>query len=363
MNDVMINALGEVPHAQSEARALAQRPYIATAGPNRGHSVVAYHTGQFDGSGKPVYGEKRIHSNATLRKDEWIQLDNQVLESARERLVIVDDMREAGLTHNAGGLGTIVSEWETSSEMTDADVTMDGESKTDKDDQEFGLQGVPIPVIQKPFTIGERMLMSSRQRGADLETTKGVEAGRAIARTSEKLVFYGSKVSNVNSAGDKYSIPGLTTFGGRATASISDWDDDDNVTPEDIDQDILALVAHMEKNERHFGPFNLYIPAEYARRFREDYKDFGTRSLMDVVEGRDVIARVRVSDVLNKGDVVMVQMERTVLDLAMAADLTTVQWESGSGWTNNFQSFAAWAPRLKQDFDGHSGIMHATVGE
>jgi hypothetical protein len=53
---------------------------------------------------------------------------------------------------------------------------------------------------------------------------------------------------------------------------------------------------------------------------------------------------------------------RDVIDLAVGSDLATVQWASDSGWTNYFQVFTAFAPRLKRDFDGRVGFMHATTG-
>lgn len=347
--------------SMTEQGILGRRPYIATSGRYAGQSVIAVNTGKVANDGSPVYAEQPIQANATLRKDEWLDLENTILTSARERLVVVDDLRNAGLTYNAGGLGTIISEWESSSEMTDAEITMDGESTANKDRQEFDLHGVPIPVIQAPFSIPERMLLASRQRGAALDTTMGVEAGRAIARTSERMVFYGANIGAANSAGQRYTVPGLTTFGGRATYTISDWTDTANVSPEDIFGEVLNMVKKMETEERHYGPFTLYVPGAYASRFREDFKEYSDKTLMERVTDEDVISRVRVSDVLETGNVVLVQMERTVLDLAIASDVTTVQWESGSGWSNHFQSFAAWAPRLKQSYDGFTGIMHGST--
>lgn len=347
--------------AGGENAILAQRPYLATNGKNAGHPVITYNTGQMDEKGMPVYGERRITANATLRKDEWVDLEDQILEAARERLVIVDDLQAAGLTYNVGGLGTLISEWETGSEMTDAEITMDGESTRDKDRQEFGLDGVPIPVIGKDFKIGERMLMASRQRGAGLDVTQGVEAGRSVARTSEALVFNGSNIGASNSAGDRYRIPGLTTFEGRATYTMSDWSDEGNVSTQDIFSELLQMVQQMETEERHYGPFTVYIPGEYAYRFRQDFKQHGDKTLMERALDEDVIDRIRVSDVLGSGNVVMVEMKRETLDLGVASDVSTVQWESGSGWTNMFQTFAAWAPRLKSDFDGNCGILHAST--
>ncbi len=346
--------------AGGENAILAKKPYIATHGRHKGKPVVAFNTGKKDESGNPIYGEQPIQINATtLRKDEWVRLDEEVIEAARERLVIVDDLISAGLTHDVGGLGTMISEWETASEMTDAEISMDGETESNKDRQEFGLEGVPIPVVQKRFSIGERMLLASRQRGASLDVTQGTEAARAVARASEKLVFQGASVT-ANSAGRRYGIPGLLNFSGRATLSISNWALV-GTTPEQILKELLQMVAKLETEERRYGPFKVYIPGVYASRFREDFKANSDKTLMQRALEEETIDAIRISDALPAGNVVMIEMNKGVIDLAMASDLTTIQWQSGSGWTNNFQVFAAWAPRLKQDFDGHCGILHASV--
>lgn len=339
---------------------LAMRPYIATHGRHRGQPVIAVNTGGLDESGNPVYSERPLQTNAngTLRKDEWVLLEDQIIEATRERLVIVGDLQAAGLTYNVGGLGTILSEWETGSEITDAKITMDGESSGEKDAQEFGLNGVPIPIIHKEFSIGTRMLEASRTRGAALDVTTGTEAGRSVARRSEQLVFFGSSLSAKDSAGNQFAIPGLLTFSGRATYTIANWA---VASGETILANILAMISLAETQERAFGPFNLYVPGAYAGRLREDFKANSDKTLMQRILGIPEIKAVRISDVLTTGNVVLVQMSRGTIDLAVASDVTTVQWQSGSGWTNHFQTFAAWAPRIKQDFDGHCGVVHGSV--
>jgi uncharacterized linocin/CFP29 family protein len=334
----------------------ARRPYVN----ERGECVISVNTGQKDAKGMPVFRE-RLVNNATLRKDEWVRIDAQVLESYRERLVILDDLRSLGLVHPVGGLGVMISEWEKASEITDAEVTMDGESQTEKDRQEFGINGVPIPIIQKRFSIGERALLASRTRGAGLDVSTGMEAARAVARKSEKMIFNGSVMGTVVADGNTYTISGLTTFAQRALATISDWGDD-ATTPEDILDEILDMVQTMETTHRRYGPFTLYVPGAYAFQFRRDFKANGDKTLLDRVLDTKVIRAVRFSDVLATGNVIMVQMTSDVIDLATAADVSTIQWSSPSGWTNEFQVFGAYAPRLKSDYDGRTGIMHATVG-
>ncbi|QDP55370.1 MAG: putative major capsid protein [Prokaryotic dsDNA virus sp.] len=347
---------GDFAGLASENGALAKRPYISTNGRNAGHSVITVNTGQLDNTGQPIYAERRVNVNATLRKDEWINLDNTIIEAARERLVIVDDLMSAGLTYNVGGLGTMIAEWETASEVTDARITMDGDTVTERDKQEFGLNGVPIPLIHKDWRISERALLASRTRGAALDVTTGQEMARAVARTWEGMVFNGGGITTGG-----YSIPGLTTFASRETYTISDWSDTVNVSPEDIHTEILEMVQQLETSARAYGPFTLYVPGAYAFRFRQDFKEFSDKTLMERVTDEDVISRVRFSDVLATGNVVMVEMTSRTIDLAMAADVTTVQWQSGSGFTNHFKTYAASAPRLKADFDGRCGILHGST--
>lgn len=342
--------------ALSKLDALANRPYIN----HRGQSVIAVHAGLND-KGEPQYREQPININATLRKDEWRRIDATVLESYRERLSVVEALRAAGLTFPVGGLCVIISEYETVSEITDAEVTMDGESQTDKDRVEFGLAGVPIPIIQKRFGIGERVLLASRTRGAGLDVTTGQEAARAVARTAERIVLFGSSVGQQTVEGTTYTISGLTNFAQRALASMQDWGDA-GTTPEEILADIMNFVRILETQERRFGPFLLIVPGAYAWRFRQDFKALGERTLMERVMAEPAIRGVVVSDVLTVGNVLMVQPTSDVLDLAEAAGLTTIQWASPSGWTNEFQVYEAFAPRLKTDHDGRCGILHATIG-
>ena len=343
------------PIAGSEAGILAHRPYIAIAGKNAGKAVVAVNSGRVDEKGSPIYVEK-LTANATLRKDEWLSLDQQIIEMARQRLVIVEDLRAAGLVQNVGGLGTLISEWETGSAITDAEATMDGESTADQDNQEFGLSGVPIPVIQKPFKISERQLMASRTRGSALDVTTGLEAARAVARKSEDMLFNGLTMGKVKS----YSVYGLTNHPNRATISLTyDWSLA-ATTGANVLEDVMALIKKAETDERGIGPYNIYVSTDAAYKFREDYTSNYGKTLLDRILEIPEISNVRFSDKVKSKNAVLLQMDKTTIDLAVASDVTNVQWNSPSGWTHNFQTFAAWAPRIKGDYDGHLAVVHGT---
>lgn len=341
--------------AGNEASVLAKRPYIATEGRNAGKAVIAVNSGRRDDKGNPLYVEQ-LTANATLRKDEWISLDEALITVARQRLTVVEDFRAAGLVQNVGGLGTIVSEWETASALTDARATMDGESLVEQDNQAFGLSGVPIPIIQKPFKISERQLQASRMRGASLDLSTGVEAAQAVARKTEDMLVNGLSLGKV----DGYSVYGLTNHPSRSTLTLSyDWSDG-ATTGANIMDDILAMIKKAENDERGYGPYNLYVATDAAFHFRDDYTSSYSQTLMDRVLAIPEISNVRFTDKLATKNAVLVQMDRMTIDLAVASDITNVQWDSGSGWTHYFQHFAAWAPRLKADYDGHLAVVHGS---
>jgi hypothetical protein len=353
--------------SDGEAAILSKRPYINSLGA----LVVDVPSGRTT-KGAMTYRQREIASpgnfnaNATLRKDEWLTLDLELLESFRERLTVVDDLRAKGLVHNVGGLGVIISEWENASEITDAAIDMTGEppGTGQKDRQEFGLNGVPIPVIHKEFDIGERVLMASRTRGASLDVTTGLEASRSCARTVESMFVNGvsGALGASNSAGNTYLIYGFTNFPNRVQyTTLSDWSDS-ATTQETILSEILQMVQTMEEDQRRFGPFGLYIPADCSFQFYDDYKAESDKTLMQRVLEDPRIEFVKVADTLAAGNVLLIQLDKSTVDIAEASPESNIQWASGSGWTNHFQTFAALAPRIKTDFDGRCGVLHGTEG-
>jgi len=74
------------------------------------------------------------------------------------------------------------------------------------------------------------------------------------------------------------------------------------------------------------------------------------------------MAGITVVDRLEDANVIMVQLTRDVVDLAIAQDITTVQWQEMGGMQEKFKVMAVWVPRFKSDFDGKCGICHLWAG-
>ena len=67
-----------------------------------------------------------LRTNGLLRKQEWEAFDTAVVEVARQRLNGIADLRAAGLVRDLGGLGVLIDEWESMSDMESASVDMSG---------------------------------------------------------------------------------------------------------------------------------------------------------------------------------------------------------------------------------------------
>lgn len=339
---------------------------IVTA-PSQVGGMLVNHSGQIDVSGARPWVENgqtyinvngkayAIQTNGLLQKDEWISYDSTVRRITEDRLVGIADLQSAGLVYNAGDLGSTIAEWEASSDMTDAEANMAGVTMTEKDSMAFQLAGVPIPVIRKDFTVNIRRLLASRRVGASIDTMQAALAARKVAEKSEEMLFNGlSSLGNVSG----YTVYGYTNHPNRVTGSVVDYTDTATVSGADIVDNVLAMISAAE-GKQHYGPYNLYIPSNFWSRLRADYSDNkGDNTILERIEAIPQIRKVAVADRLTDSNVVLVQMTAEVVDLAVAQDVTTVQWERGDGMQTNFAVMAAWAPRIKADYASNLGIVH-----
>ena len=82
--------------------------------------------GDKGGSHITINGNTIVHNAATLRKDEWKQMDDAVLAEAQLRMIGAADLYSRNLVYNiSNGLGTTVLETENLSDFSDAEMNMD----------------------------------------------------------------------------------------------------------------------------------------------------------------------------------------------------------------------------------------------
>lgn len=291
-----------------------------------------------------------LRTNSVLQKDEWIELDQRVVQVARERLTVVDDLITSGLTLNMGGIGTVISQYQIESDMSPATVNMEADSEMDMDILNYNYASVPIPIISKGFKIGIRQLEASRRMGSNIDFSNADVAARKVAEGMEDLVIKGY---GKTFAGNR--IYGYTTHPNRVTGvAIGSWTNIDNIY-----DTVLAMIASANKVNK-FGPYILYVPGDQSVNLFKVYNDGSGQTVAQRLQNVSSIVNVRIADRLPSNNAVLVQTTSDTVDLAIAQALITVEWSNNGNLSTNYKVLTAIAPRIKADANGALGIVHYT---
>lgn len=292
----------------------------------------------------------------TLKRDEWKVYDNAVLEESKIRLVGVQDLIKAGLVVNVpNALGKLVFGYEKMTDMDEAEVSLDGLSRSANDTLEFDLNQLPLPITHKDFFINLRKLAASRNGTEAIDTTNVRVATRIVAQAQEKMLFQGGRSFG------KLPIYGYTTEPNRNTDTFDgtkNWEDDTKTGPSFL-KDVQSMIG-MANSDRHYGPFQIYVPTGAGVLLDGDYNvgsanNASIRQRLLQIEG---VAGIKVADQLPTGNVVMVQQSADVVEWISGEQIQTVQWDEAGGFKINFKVFAIAVPLIRSDIAGRSGISH-----
>jgi len=295
-----------------------------------------------------------VTANSLLRKDEWQMLDETVVEAASENLNAINRLKELGLVHPLGGWWVVESQFNVSSQMTRADVSLLGDAGGEGDRVDFLLRSVPIPVVFKTYRIPMRQLEASRRMGGGIDVTHAYEAGRVVAEEMERIFF----------AGDAdIVLGGNTLFGVTNETNINtgvatgDWGTISNILPT-VENMITACAA-----DGYYGPFDLWCARnQYGEATLQVFTDGSGETPKDRIERMVQINEggVHPADYLADGQLVLVQMTRNVIDYADGQAITNVEWKSGDGMVSSYKVMMVGAPRVKSDYENGSGICYYT---
>jgi hypothetical protein len=312
-----------------------------------------------------------VMNSTSLRKDEWIELDRQVLMAARQRLRAWEDLSTANTFGGFDGMSKITLEHEAMSDPGEAVVDMDGLSDGRTDSPLFKLRSIPLPITHSDFWFSARRLAVSRNSGTPLDTVMAEAAGRRVAEMIEKtligvetgIAFGPTSTSDTRYDNDS-QVYGYTNLPERLTKT--DLNTPTGSNPEAVKQDVIEMREALYANG-FYGPFMLYHTPAYDAFFDDDYFRTGStaiqQTLRERIKGIEGIQDVRRLDYWTGSDyqMVLVQMTSDVARAINGMDITTVQWESQGGMRLNFKVMAIQVPQLRYDFSGNCGIIHATT--
>jgi len=326
------------------------RPYIDE---KTGKTCVTVYTGG-DPKKPESYQTREVQVNATLRRDEWKQLDDAVLGVSRTRLTGINDLESAGLVYNlTNPMGTTSLEYHDLGDAFTAELSMDGVTRAKNDRPAYSSKYLPIPIVHVDYELNARELEASRRLGNPLDTTSAELAARKVAEKLENLLFTDTTMSFGNGVIYSYlNHPNL-----NPVTLVKQWKASSNqASAAEILADVMAMKAKSIA-AKHYGPWVLYVPTNYETRLDEDYDTVtpGTtiRERLMKIAG---ITAIKTADHMTNHKVVLVQMTSDVVRLVKGMAIQSVQWQNNGPFSTNFKVLTIQVPQIRADQAGNSGI-------
>lgn len=308
-------------------------------------------------TGAISYRNKRgdIVANSSLLKDEWEELDKIVVEAAGPGTEMLADLPKR--TYDS--IGVLVGQYNTQSQLTQADVSMSGRSRGQMDAVDYNLVSVPVPVVFKEVEIGERELVASRRLGSGIDTASVFEATRVVVERLADMFYNGFAAISFNGA----TIYGLTTHPNINTGSGGDWGTISNIHP-----NVVAMIG-ASVADLYQGPWTLDVATAQYTQMLARYTDGSSGTAIDEVLKIPGVDAVVKSDQLTAGSAVLRQNSRNVVEWQQAnlggqdvngIQIALLEWMSGDGMVHHLKVMAIASPIIKADYEDQSGIVRFT---
>lgn len=295
-----------------------------------------------------------LRTNDTLKRLEWQEYDTAIVKAYQRQLNGVAALIRNGLEYNiANGFGRTVLVTQTVSDISDAELSMDGVTPSNKDRAEYGLGYLPLPISHKDYSINARALAASRNLGEAMDTTMAELSGRKVGEKVEKMLFLGS--SSYTFGGG--TIYGLVDFPDRNTGSLTaGW-----LASGASGSTILKDVRNMKQaliNARFRGPYLVFAPSTYETVLDDDFKSLGEKTIRQRILEIGGIQEIVTSDFISGNNVYMVQLTPDVIRMVNAMPLSNVEWGTEGNMRLNYKVMAIMVPQIRSDYSKRCGIAH-----
>lgn len=296
--------------------------------------------------------EKLFNANTALH-EAYKSYSQEITTIAKKELVGIGDLISRGLTEQLPNVGITLSYHQKMSDTTPAEVNMDGQAKGKDDKETFDLSGTPVPVFYKDHGLDFRHKAAVLSGGSSITATSNAQATYAVTDLMENALVNGNSKIVVSG----HTIPGYTTFADRETYTLPKyWTE---ATGNEIYLDVLAMVQKLRDNN-FYGDYVLYIPNTYSTVMDKKYSTaYDSRTIREELLSISGITAVRELKNLADRNVILIQMDKRVVDVAIAQPLSTIVLKT-SPLGDSYRNWAIMIHRLKSDMSGQCGICHGS---
>ena len=294
------------------------------------------------------------NADGTVRHEDFLVIQDRIVEVRRRTLNGVMDIMNAGLTFNVA-LGEQLVGFENLNEFQEASQEMNPNSY-DNNDTVFGEIYTPNPITHSSFQV------PWRQDGFNYKRSLGMtESVRQVAERLEATLFNGNAGIAVNFNGQVNPLYGYTTHPSRGQGTISDWTNAANIEliiPELVDQ-----IGKMWAEQGGVGNDSVvvYLANDIWTVFQNDYKAAVSGTIMERAMQIAQVKEIKPAEKLAAGQVTLVEMEARTVEMAVASDIITVPHTKTNPMAPQvLTTYAAMVQQIKTDSNNQTGVRHLT---
>ena len=319
------------------------------------------------------YNLPMVCNAATLRKEQWIQLDQQILLAYRQDLVAAADLEAANSFGGFNAMAKMTLEYQAMSDPGMAYVDMDGTTDGTTDTPLWILRSLPLPITHSDFGFSDRELQVSRSGGTGFDTVMGEAAGRRVAESIEDQtignvtgVTYATQTAGPGTHTGTSTVYGYRNFPQRLTKlnftapTAAGW------TPELTYNEFLEVIASLLNTNYSKGPYMVYYSTDWFQYMNRVFSVSGGNNpgetlrsmLLKIPEIQDCKYLPRLTQTFS---FLIVAMRSEVAQMVNGMDTTTIQWQEKGGLELRFKVMCIKVPRLRSDYNSRTGILHGVT--
>lgn len=293
--------------------------------------------------------------NSVLPEDSWKSVESAVIAEQSVPTSATQQLRDMGLVIPESIYAT-QHEWDVESEVTKADITVDGEASDERDLPQTFRKSITVPVTSKTARKGFRAIGAYNSiPGRSFDTNWASAAGQVVREANENALFNGYGDVKLSTAAETYGY--LNNPDANTATTAGDWGTAGNAVAT-----VKAMISALS-DDNFDESVDIYVPTTQYNEISMTYAsaDNNVTELQRILNFPQVRAVHMVKEqFLVAGTVVGVAMLRNVVALVEAMPFTVVEWQSADMASTFWRVMSISAPRTTSTWSGKSGIVLCT---
>lgn len=307
------------------------------------------------------YGLDRFNNSTALMgnafslpRDVWGEWDRDAVDIQRDELAVFNDLAAAVATPMP--IGKLIHHFQTRSDSGEANVSLDGRSKSRRDQSVLAYHGTPVPIIDSTFGFGWRQWAAAMSEGFTLDSGDRENANRTVAEKLEMHALDGNSDIVVN-GNQLYGLRNHPKRNTRSTgvtlasASGAEW-------VAEITATLKALHA-----DNHRSRATIYLNwDDWFYAGNTDYSaNYGNKTILQRIREIEGIESIVPASRVNADEIIAVIKRRSSLQVLNAMPMTTrAQFRANPEDDYDFVVLAAAALEIKFDAEDQCGVAHSS---